>query len=183
MSVRGKSGLPWAGDLPIAGHAFRNEPAHAEDRLVVLLEPTIIQSNETWNQDLRGVRLRLDGYEPKFISFADDINRHMPRYVVELVADALNGRERSVRGARVLVVGVAYKPNVADTRDSPAFEIVETLQRKGAAVAYHDPHVPTFTVGGATLQSVDLGQADLAAWDVILILTGHDGCDWKRMAR
>ena len=128
-------------------------------------------------------RLRLDGYEPKFISFADDINRHMPRYVVELVADALNGRERSVRGARVLVVGVAYKPNVADTRDSPAFEIVETLQRKGAAVAYHDPHVPTFTVGGATLQSVDLGQADLAAWDVILILTGHDGCDWKRMAR
>ena len=120
---------------------------------------------------------------PKFISFADDINRHMPRYVVELVADALNGRERSVRGARVLVVGVAYKPNVADTRDSPAFEIVETLQRKGAAVAYHDPHVPTFTVGGATLQSVDLGQADLAAWDVILILTGHDGCDWKRMAR
>lgn len=62
MSVRGKSGLPWAGDLPIAGHAFRNEPAHAEDRLVVLLEPTIIQSNETWNQDLRGVRQRLDGY-------------------------------------------------------------------------------------------------------------------------
>jgi UDP-N-acetyl-D-glucosamine dehydrogenase len=127
-------------------------------------------------------RLRLDGYEPKFIAFADDINRHMPGYVVELVADALNGRERSIRGARVLVVGVAYKPNVADTRDSPAFEIIETLQRKGASVAYADPYVSTFSVGGETLRSVDLTDADLSAWDVILILTGHDGCDWKRIA-
>jgi UDP-N-acetyl-D-glucosamine dehydrogenase len=127
-------------------------------------------------------RLRLDGYEPKFIAFADDINRHMPGYVVELVADALNGRERSIRGARVLVVGVAYKPNVADTRDSPAFEIIETLQRKGASVAYADPYVSTFAVGKETLRSVDLTDADLSAWDVILILTGHDGCDWKRIA-
>jgi UDP-N-acetyl-D-glucosamine dehydrogenase len=127
-------------------------------------------------------RLRLDGYEPKFIAFADDINRHMPGYVVELVADALNGRERSIRGARVLVVGVAYKPNVADTRDSPAFEIIETLQRKGASVAYADPYVSTFSVGGETLRSVDLTDADLSAWEVILILTGHDGCDWKRIA-
>jgi UDP-N-acetyl-D-glucosamine dehydrogenase len=128
-------------------------------------------------------RLRLDGYEPKFIAFADDINRQMPGYVVQIVADELNLRERAVRGARVLVVGVAYKPNVADTRDSPAYEIVETLQRKGAAVAYADPYVPTFSAGGVTLRSVDLGEADLSAWDVILILTGHDGCDWKRVAR
>ena len=128
-------------------------------------------------------KVRMAGYEPRFIAFADEINRHMPAYVVQLVADALNDRARSVRGARVLVLGVAYKPNVADTRDSPAFEIVETLQRKGASVAYHDPHVPTFAVGGATLQSVDLAQVDLSGWDVILILTGHDGCDWKRMAR
>ena len=128
-------------------------------------------------------KLRLDGYEPRFIAFADDINRHMPGYVVQLVVDALNDRERSLRGARVLAVGVAYKPNVADTRDSPAFEIVETLQRKGASVDYYDPHVPTFTVGGVTLHSVDVAHADLSRWDVILILTGHDGCDWKRMAR
>jgi UDP-N-acetyl-D-glucosamine dehydrogenase len=128
-------------------------------------------------------RLRLDGYEPRFIAFADDINRHMPGYVVQLVVEALNDRERSIRGARVLVVGVAYKANVADTRDSPAFEIVETLQRKGAAVDYHDPHVPTFSIGELVLRSVDLAQADLSAWDVVLILTGHDGCDWKKIAR
>jgi UDP-N-acetyl-D-glucosamine dehydrogenase len=128
-------------------------------------------------------RMRLDGYEPRFMTFADDINRHMPAYVVQLVVDALNGRERSVRGARMLVIGVAYKANVADTRDSPAFEIIETLQRKGAGVDYHDPYVPTFAVGGATLRSVDLAAADLSRWDVILILTGHDGCDWKRIAR
>lgn len=128
-------------------------------------------------------RLRLDGYEPKFITFADDINRHMPGYVVQLVVDALNDRQRSVRGARVLIVGVSYKANVGDTRDSPAFEIVETLRRKGATVEYHDPLVPTFAVRGATLRSVDLVDADLAAWDVVLVLTAHDGCNWKRIAR
>jgi UDP-N-acetyl-D-glucosamine dehydrogenase len=128
-------------------------------------------------------RLRLDGYEPKFIAFADDINRHMPGYVVQLVVDALNDRQRSVRGARVLIVGVSYKANVGDTRDSPAFEIVETLRRKGATVEYHDPLVPTFSVRGATLRSVDLVDADLAAWDVVLVLTAHDGCNWKRIAR
>jgi UDP-N-acetyl-D-glucosamine dehydrogenase len=128
-------------------------------------------------------KMRLDGYEPRFIGFADDINRNMPAYVVELVADALNDRRRSVRGAQILVLGVAYKPNVADTRDSPAYEIIETLQRKGAVVDYHDAHVPTFAVRGVTMQSVDLAEADLSRWDVILVLTAHDGCDWKRIAR
>jgi UDP-N-acetyl-D-glucosamine dehydrogenase len=128
-------------------------------------------------------RLRLDGYEPKFISFADDINRQMPGYVVQLVVDALNDRERSVRGARVLVVGVSYKANVGDTRDSPALEIIETLQRKGAAVEYADPHVESFVVHGAKVPRVDLAKADPSAWDVILILTAHDGCDWKRIVR
>jgi len=128
-------------------------------------------------------KLRLDGYEPRFIAFADDINRQMPAYVVQLLADALNDRERPVRGATVLVVGVAYKPNVADTRDSPAYEIIETLRRKGAGVGYYDPHVPTFSVNGEPVPFVDVADAELSAWDVILILTGHDGCNWKRMVR
>jgi len=128
-------------------------------------------------------KLRLEGYEPRFIAFADDINRQMPGYVVQLAVDALNDRERSIRGARVLVIGVAYKANVADTRDTPAVEIIETLRRKGAAVDYHDPHVSAFSVAGATLQSVELAEADLSAWDVVLVLTAHDLCDWKRIAR
>jgi len=128
-------------------------------------------------------RLRLDGYEPRFITFADDINRQMPGYVVQMVADGLNDRERSLRGARVVVIGVAYKANVADTRDSPALEIIETLQRKGATVDYHDPFVATFNAGGTLLRSVDVTSADATSWDVVLILTAHDGCDWQRFAR
>jgi UDP-N-acetyl-D-glucosamine dehydrogenase len=128
-------------------------------------------------------KLRLSGYEPRFIAFADEINRQMPAYVVQMVVDALNDRERSVRGARILVLGVAYKANVADTRDSPALEIIEALQQKGAAVAYHDHHVPVLKLGHAVLHSVAWDEIDLAAWDVILILTAHDGCDWKRVVR
>jgi UDP-N-acetyl-D-glucosamine dehydrogenase len=126
-------------------------------------------------------KIRMAGYEPRFIAFADEINRHMPAYVVQLVADALNDRARSVRGARVLVLGVAYKPNVADTRDSPALEIIEMLARKGAQVAYHDRHVPTIVVDGVRLASVAaLRPGD---YDVVLVLTAHDGYDWAALAR
>jgi UDP-N-acetyl-D-glucosamine dehydrogenase len=97
--------------------------------------------------------------------------------------DALNDRDRSVRGTRVLVVGVSYKANVGDTRDSPALEIIETLQRKGARVDYYDPHVASLPIRGAVLESIDSAQADFSTWDVVLILTAHDRCDWKRITR
>jgi UDP-N-acetyl-D-glucosamine dehydrogenase len=122
-------------------------------------------------------KVRMAGYEPRFIAFADEINRHMPAYVVQMVADALNERARAVRGARVLVVGVAYKPDVADTRDSPALEIVDMLRVKGALVSYHDSHVPAIVVNGARLQSV--GVLRPADHDVVLILTAHAGYDWR----
>jgi len=127
-------------------------------------------------------KVRLEGYEPRFIAFADEINRQMPAYVVELVADALNERGRAVRDARILVLGVAYKANVADTRDSPALEIVDTLARKGALVDYHDPGVPALRVGDRTLASI-AWPADLARWDVVLVLTAHDGYDWAALVR
>jgi UDP-N-acetyl-D-glucosamine dehydrogenase len=125
----------------------------------------------------------LSGYEPRFIAFADEINRQMPGYVVQMVVDALNDRARSVRGARILALGVAYKANVADTRDSPALEIIDALHRKGAMVAYHDPYVARLTLGHGVLHSVAWDTIDLTAWDVVLILTAHDGCDWKRVVR
>src|ERR671937_117711 len=122
-------------------------------------------------------KVRLAGYEPRFIAFADEINRHMPAYVVQLVTDALNDRGRAVRGARILVLGVAYKPDVSDTRDSPALEIIDTLIAKGARVEYHDPHVPTVsTVRGVALKSCPAVRA--AEHDVVLILTAHAGYDW-----
>jgi UDP-N-acetyl-D-glucosamine dehydrogenase len=128
-------------------------------------------------------KVRLEGYEPRFISFADEINRQMPNYVVQMVTDALNERERSVRGARVLVLGVAYKPNVADTRDSPALEIIDTLLLKGARVEYHDPFVPWVTINGARLESVAWERADLGGRDVVLVLTPHGGYDWPAIVR
>jgi UDP-N-acetyl-D-glucosamine dehydrogenase len=128
-------------------------------------------------------KVRLEGYEPRFITFADEINRQMPHYVVQLVTDALNERERSVRGARVLVLGVAYKPNVADTRDSPALEIIDTLLVKGARVEYHDPMVPTLSVNGVRLDSIAWPGAGLGAWDLVLVLTAHAGYDWAAVVR
>jgi UDP-N-acetyl-D-glucosamine dehydrogenase len=123
-------------------------------------------------------KVRLAGYEPRFMAFADEINRQMPHYVVGLVADALNDRDRPVRGARVLVLGVAYKANVGDTRDSPALEIIDLLLGKGAHVEYHDPHVPWVSVRGARLESMAWARADLGSRDVVLVLTAHAGYDW-----
>jgi UDP-N-acetyl-D-glucosamine dehydrogenase len=128
-------------------------------------------------------KVRLEGYEPRFITFADEINRQMPAYVVQLVTDALNERERAVRGSRVLVLGVAYKPNVSDTRDSPALEIIGTLLAKGARVAYHDPHVPWVGVNGVRHDALDPRTLDLGAWDVVLILTAHASYDWAAVVR
>src|SRR5262245_33823121 len=84
-------------------------------------------------------KVRLSGYEPRFIAFADEINTQMPAYVVQMVTDALNDVRRSVRDSRILALGVAYKPNVADTRDSPALEILDLVMRNVARVSCPDP--------------------------------------------
>lgn len=128
-------------------------------------------------------KARLAGYEPKFITFADEINSQMPSYVVQLGADALNDRGKPVRGSRVLVLGVAYKPGVADTRESPAVEILELLRAKGAEIAYVDPHVPEFAFGRERLTSLPWETVDLSAWDLVLILTNHPEFDPKRVVR
>jgi UDP-N-acetyl-D-glucosamine dehydrogenase len=128
-------------------------------------------------------RVRLAGYDPRFIGFADEVNSQMPAYVVQLVADALNDRERAVRGARILVLGVAYKANVGDTRDSPALEIIAALRRKGARIGYHDPFVPVLAMDGTTLAAGPWPDPQLTAYDVVLILTAHASYDWATIAR
>jgi UDP-N-acetyl-D-glucosamine dehydrogenase len=126
-------------------------------------------------------RTRLAGYEPRFIAFADEINGGMPRYVVELVNDALNEQSRSVKGSRILALGVAYKAGVGDIRDSPALEIIEALQARGAQVDYADPRVAQVEVGGHLLKAVAWEQADLAAYDLVLLLTAHAEFDPRRL--
>jgi UDP-N-acetyl-D-glucosamine dehydrogenase len=124
-------------------------------------------------------KARLNGYEAKFIALADEINRTMPKFVMSLLADALNEHGKPLRNARVLVLGVAYKPGVGDVRESPAIEIITDLLDKGARVEYADPFVPTLTVRGQTLCAAALTSELLRSADVALILTDHRQFDYR----
>jgi UDP-N-acetyl-D-glucosamine dehydrogenase len=126
-------------------------------------------------------KLRLDGYESRFIALADEINRGMPSYVVDLVAEALNERRHCLNGAQILVLGVAYKRGVGDMRESPAIEVIKRLTEKGASVAYADPRVPAFAADGVSLKAVDLTAEAVAAADCVLILTDHPEFDYRRI--
>jgi len=128
-------------------------------------------------------RTRLAGYEAKFIAFADEINGGMPRYVVQLATDALNDRAKAVRGSRILALGVAYKAGVGDIRDSPALEIIEDFLARGAHLEYADPRVPQIQVGGQLLKSVAWAQADLSAYDLVVLLTAHPEFEAARLVR
>jgi UDP-N-acetyl-D-glucosamine dehydrogenase len=127
-------------------------------------------------------KVRLTGYETHFIALADQINRGMPEHVVSLVSDSLNECSRSVRGAAVLVLGVTYKGDVNDVRESPALEIIEMLERKGARVSYADPFTPQLTVGGLKLSAVEPDPETIAAADCVVILTNHSGFDYPMIA-
>jgi len=126
-------------------------------------------------------KMRLSGYEARFIALADDINRAMPRHVVTVVIEVLNDTGRPLKGARILVLGVAYKRGVGDTRESPAHEIISSLLRRGADVAYADPHVPTFQIEGTELKAVDLTDEIVRQADCTLILTDHREFDFRRI--
>ena len=127
-------------------------------------------------------KIRLAGHETQFIALADQINRAMPEHIVTLVADALNERGRAVRGAVVLVLGVTYKPDVNDIRESPALEIVQTLARKGAQVSYADPFVPQLALDDLKLSAVEPSAEAVAAADCVLILTNHSDFDYAMVA-
>jgi UDP-N-acetyl-D-mannosaminuronate dehydrogenase len=105
----------------------------------------------------------------------------MPRHVVDLVAEALNDRGRAIRDARVGVVGVAFKPNVQDDRNSPAADVIAGIAGRGGDVRYHDPHVASFRdADGVTRTGVDLD--DLIGWaDVIVVVTAHRAVDWSAL--
>lgn len=122
----------------------------------------------------------------RFIELAGEVNRSMPEFVVSKVSAALNDRQRSVKGARVLVVGVAYKKDLDDTRESPALKIMDLLLRLGAEVAYHDPYVPVLRPSrhyNFNLSSVPLTSEDLGRADVVLITTDHDCVDYTEIVK
>ena len=127
-------------------------------------------------------KVRLTGYEAQFIALADQINRAMPEHVVALVGEALNDRARALRGASVLVMGITYKADVNDIRESPALEILEMLERKGAHVSYADPFTPQLVLGGVKLTAVEPTPDAIAAADCVLILTNHSSFDYATIA-
>jgi UDP-N-acetyl-D-glucosamine dehydrogenase len=122
-------------------------------------------------------------FPARFIELATEINAQMPWHVVRLVGDLLNEDRLAVNGAQVLVIGVAYKPDVSDIRESPALDVIELLRAKGARVDYHDPHVPELALEHGSLKSVELGEEALGAADLVLILTHHRALDWARVVR
>jgi UDP-N-acetyl-D-glucosamine dehydrogenase len=126
-------------------------------------------------------KMRLSNYEARFIPLAEEINQSMPGHVVRLISDALNQRSRCLNGAKILALGVAYKRDVGDTRESPALQVLASLIGKGAEIAYADPHVPSIEINGSRFRSQELTAAALKAADCILILTDHGDFDYQEI--
>jgi UDP-N-acetyl-D-glucosamine dehydrogenase len=124
-------------------------------------------------------KLKALNYNARFIELASEINSNMPRYAVSRVQDALNDAGKAVKGSRILVLGVAYKPNIDDLRESPALDIIRLLEQKGGKVSYHDPYIPTFQHDGVSQHCVpDLLEAVKAA-DCVVIITNHSSYDYS----
>jgi UDP-N-acetyl-D-glucosamine dehydrogenase len=126
---------------------------------------------------------RKHGLTTRFIELAGEINTAMPAYVVNRVADALNERGKAIKGSKVLLLGMAYKKDVDDPRESPGFELMELLLRKGAVVQYNDPHIHRLPAmrhyPGLHMNSQELTLELLCAQDCVLIVTDHSAYDWN----
>jgi len=118
-------------------------------------------------------KARASGFEARFIELAGHVNGQMPEHVVNLVAECLNRRGRAVRGSRVLLLGVAYKADIDDTRESPALDIMQTLHDRGARIEYSDPFVPALSFAGRKLKSVPLTPTRLRSFDCVVVATAH----------
>jgi UDP-N-acetyl-D-glucosamine dehydrogenase len=126
-------------------------------------------------------KLRTLNYTARFIELAAEINSHMPEYVVSKVGDALNDECKAIKGSKILVLGVAYKPNVSDVRESPAIDLIHLLQEKGGRVDFHDPYVDDLADEGILLHSIKLTGESLANADCVIIVTHHDSYDWSQI--
>ena len=128
-------------------------------------------------------KLKSVKYNARFIELASEINTAMPRHVVQRVQDAMNDRGSAVRGAKFLVLGAAFKPNVSDTRESPAIDVIGLLRDKGAEVSYYDPYVPAFEEDGWGLSSVGDPLASAKDVDCVVIVTDHEGVDYEAISK
>jgi UDP-N-acetyl-D-glucosamine dehydrogenase len=129
-------------------------------------------------------KARSQGFEARFIDLASQINADMPMHVADRTARALNMRFcKALRCSKVLIVGISYKKDVTDTRESPAFEVVEELKERGATVAYYDPFVPASDFKGHRLRSVKLTPKELRKYDCVVIVTDHSDVDYDMIVK
>jgi len=126
-------------------------------------------------------KMRTLNYRTRFIDVASEINSEMPNFVVRKVSDALNAERKAVNGSRILVLGVSYKRDIDDMRESPALDVIRLLEQAGAAVEYHDPHVPMYREDGHERRGVALTDAALAGADAVVIITDHTVVDYQRV--
>jgi UDP-N-acetyl-D-glucosamine dehydrogenase len=126
-------------------------------------------------------KMRTLNYKTRFIDLASEINSEMPALVVERVTQSLNTMRKAVNGSRVLVIGVAYKKDIDDMRESPALDVIKLLEEQGAVVVYHDPHVATFREDGHERKSVELTDDEITGADAVVIITDHSSIDYQRL--
>ncbi|HMF51674.1 MAG TPA: nucleotide sugar dehydrogenase [Candidatus Saccharimonadales bacterium] len=126
-------------------------------------------------------KLKALNFQARFIGLAAEINGMMPTFVANLVADGLNRNSKSIRGSRIMVLGVAYKKNVSDCRESPALDVMRILSDKGAILSYNDPFVPSLRLGGNVLKSSDFTPAEIGQYDCVIILTDHTAYDFRQI--
>ena len=127
-------------------------------------------------------KARMHGFEARFISLAEEVNSRMPEHVVELIADGLNRQKKAVNGSRILILGVAYKRDIDDVRESPALAIIEQLRKMGGEVSYHDPHISEIRLEGENderLQSIELTESAVGESDCLVIVTDHSLVDYR----
>jgi UDP-N-acetyl-D-glucosamine dehydrogenase len=128
-------------------------------------------------------KMRTLNYTARFIELASDINGHMPEYVVSKVTDALNEIGKPIKGSNILILGVAYKPNVSDVRESPALDVIQLLLDKGGVVSYHDPHVPEINDHDIEMTTAVWDEAILREADCVVVVTNHASYDWDVIAQ
>jgi UDP-N-acetyl-D-glucosamine dehydrogenase len=127
-------------------------------------------------------KMRSLNYKTRFIDLASEINSSMPDFVVEKIARGLNDDRKAVKGSRVLVLGIAYKRDIDDMRESPALDVMRLLEQRGAEVVYHDPHVPSFREDGHEAWSVALTADELTRADAVVVITDHKAVDYGFVA-
>ncbi|MDD4879139.1 MAG: nucleotide sugar dehydrogenase [Candidatus Omnitrophica bacterium] len=124
-------------------------------------------------------KARIQGFEPRFIDLASKVNADMPEYVAERISRSLNNRfGKAVKGAKILILGLSYKKDVTDTRESPAYEVMEKLKERGAVISYYDPFVPSAVLNGHKMRSIKLTGPELKGKDCAVIVTDHSNVDY-----